>query len=225
MKPMRMIALAAAGTALFATALPSFALTLSSGTSSGNFSWSFNTPTNPVRVLDGTGSVSSSGWGTSQLTLVFTLNNGADVLGQGGDRLTSFGFGIDPNVSGVSFTDANDGGMIGAALGSIPSLAAIEVCAYGGNNCPGGSNGGIFAQTSDTFTLTLTAISGVWTTANLDPIGFKYQTGTGSYEFTTTTTTTTTTTSGDAPEPGSTLTMLGLGLLGLGFSRRFRKAT
>ena len=223
MNLIRRIALAAAGTALLTTALPSFALTLSSGTSSGSFSWSFFTPTTPTRELDGTGDVTSSGWGTNTLSLTFTLYNNASVTGTGGDRLTAFGFGIDPNASAVGFSDGNDGGMVDASLSSIPSLATIEVCAFGGNNCAGGANGGILAGANDTFTLILTAASGVWTTANLDPIGFKYQTGTGSYEFTTTTTTTTTT-SGDAPEPGSTLTMLGLGLLGLGFSRRFKKA-
>jgi hypothetical protein len=32
--------------------------------------------------------------------------------------LTGFGFGIDPNATGVAFSDAGDYGMIGAAMGS-----------------------------------------------------------------------------------------------------------
>ena len=38
---------------------------------------------------------------TSQLTLTITLNNTSDIGGQGGQRLSSFGFGIDPNATSV----------------------------------------------------------------------------------------------------------------------------
>jgi hypothetical protein len=208
------------------------ATTVSSGSNNPlAFSWSFATPTNPSRNLTGTGSMTISGFNSSSLTIVVTLNNTAPTLGQGGDRLTQFGFGIDPNATGISFSDPGDStGMVGAALNNIPSIATIEVCAYGGNNCSGGSNGGIFANGSDTFTITLT---GTWgSSVNIAPIGFKYQTGTGSNEFTTGSSTTTTTTSttgtpstsGGVPAPASTLTLLGLGLLGMGYARRMKSA-
>ncbi len=56
----------------------------------------------------------------------------------------------------------------------IPSLAKIEVCAFGGNNCAGGGNGGIYgAGGSDTFSILL---GGTWgTSVDIAPIGFKYQ--------------------------------------------------
>ena len=91
-------------------------------------------------------------------------------------RLTAWGFGIDPNATSVSFGDAQgaDGGMVNASLSAIPSLSLIEVCAFGGVNCPGGANGGILGGANDSFSLTLT---GTWgASVGLDPIGVKYQT-------------------------------------------------
>jgi hypothetical protein len=176
-----------------------------------NFSWSFDTGTS---LLTGFGSMTLSGFNTDTLSVAVTLNNTSQLGGQGGERLTSFGFGIDPNATSISFADAADGGLIGASMSSIPSLATIDVCAYGGNNCSGGGGGGIWAGLSDTFTLLL---GGTWgSSVNIEPIGFKYQTGAGSFEFTSSSSS-----SGALPEPASaSLVGLGLGLLGFGFARR-----
>jgi hypothetical protein len=170
--------------------------------------------------LDGTGTLSVSGFSSNSLTVTVTLNNDAPTPGQGGDRLTSFGFGIDPNATGISFNDAADGGMIAAVLNNIPSLNTIEACAYGGNNCSGGSNGGILAGASDTFQIIL---AGTWgTSVDIAPIGFKYQTGAGSFEFTASSTGAPPSgLSFGVPEPGtSALLLLGVGALSLAIKRR-----
>ncbi len=174
-----------------------------------NFTWSYNTGSS---LLTGYGSMTISGFNTSQLTVLTSLTNTSALGGHGGERLVSFGFGIDPNATGVSFSDAHDGGMIGAVRNtggntSIPSLhSVIEICAYGGPNCSGGGNGGIYgAGGSDSFTLLL---AGTWgSSVNIDPIGFKYQTGYGSFEFTTnSSSSSSTTTSSTSTSSSSTST-------------------
>jgi len=185
------------------------------------FNWSFNSA---AGVLSGTGSMTLSGFNSSSLTVAITLNNTSALSS---NRLTSFGFGIDPNATSISFSDpqGNDGGMTGATLDNIPSLNAIEVCAWGGQNCSGGANGGINGGASDSFSVIL---GGNWgNQVDIAPIGFKYQTGSGSFEFTTASSTTTTSTSGGnlVPEPlSATLVGLGLAIAGLTTARRRREA-
>lgn len=174
-----------------------------------SFTWSYSSV---AGNLTGNGSLNLSGFNTSQLTVAVTL---ANTSGTPSNRLTSFGFGIDPNATGVIFSDANDGGMINAVLDNIPSLATIEVCAYGGNNCSGGSNGGILGGANDTFSIVL---AGNWgNQVDITPIGFKYQTDSGSFEFTTPTISSGTGGQvggvGPIPEPG-VLALLSAGLLG-----------
>jgi len=204
-------ATAAATLGLFSTS--SHAVLIS--TSANNpyaFSWSYDTA---AGVLSGNGSLTVSGFQTgselsNSLLVSVSLTNSSPLAS---NRLTAFGFGIDPDATSVLFSDAQgaDGGMVGASMWAIPSLANVEVCAYGGNNCPGGANGGILGGGSDTFQLLL---SGRWgTSVNIDPIGFKYQTGLGSFEFTTDRPPT------SVPEP-ATLSLLGAGLLLVGFGRK-----
>jgi len=183
-----------------------------------SFSWSY---AGGGYNLKGVGTMTAIDLQADSLTLDISLtNNTVAPMGKNA-RLTAFGFGIDPNVTGVTFGDNSDGGMVNAVLDDIPSLKAIEVCAFGGVNCPGGSNGGIFANgASDTFSLTLTGdfANG----ATIDPVGYKYQTNYGSYEFSCT---------ADAagqcgggrtvPEPGS-LALLGIIAAAYGAVRRRR---
>lgn len=172
--------------------------------------------------LTGNGSLSLSGFNSSLLTVAVTL---ANTSGTSSNRLTAFGFGIDPNATGVTFSDASDGGMINASMSFIPSLATIEVCSYGGPNCQGGGNGGILGGASDTFSMLL---AGTWgNQVDIAPIGFKYQTGEGSFEFTTSSSSSGTSgqsSSGNntVPEPG-VLALLSVGLLGQALLLRQRR--
>lgn len=215
---LRTFGLTALTAALLTVGAASHAVTISASTNNPyNFSW--NQAGGTSGSLKGTGSLTISGFNSTQLSITVTLNNTSTVAS---DRLTSFGFGIDPNATGVNFSDANDGGMINAGLVSqlTGNLKAVEICSWGGPNCSGGGNGGINGGGSDTFTLLL---AGNWgASVNIDPIGFKYQTNVGSYEFTTSSGVTT---SGKTPEPHSTA-LVGMGLLalGLGFVRRRKQA-
>jgi hypothetical protein len=206
---------AAAASVMALLAAPSHAVLIDSS-NPYNFSWSYNTGTS---LLTGNGSLSITGFNSSLLSINVSLTNTSQIGGQGGERLTSFGFGIDPNATSVGFSDANDGGMKSAsfAMGALPAnVKNVEVCAFGGPNCAGGGNGGIYAGTTDVFTILL---GGTWgSSVNIDPIGVRYQTGYGSYTFKV----------GDppstsVPEP-TTLTLLGAGLLALGASRRRKRA-
>ena len=202
------------------------------------FNWSYSST---AGNLTGNGSLALSGFNTTTLIVDVILNN---TSGLSTNRLTSFGFGIDPNATSVTFSDPGDTtGMVGAALNNIPSLAAIEVCAYGGNNCSGGSNGGILGGLSDSFRLSLlnetitttgngnnrttTRTPNLWgNSVDISPIGFKYQTGSGSFEFTTSSsssgTSGQTSSGGNIPEPGI-LALLSAGLLGQALLIRQRR--
>lgn len=172
-------------------------------------------------TLTGSGSMSLSGFNTNSLTLSVKLTNDTVAGGSpsGKDaRLSQFGFGIDPNATGVTFSDAADKGIVGAALDTIPSLSLIEVCGYGGNNCSGGGNEGIYGNGgSDTFSIIL---AGTWgDSVNIAPLGYKYQTNNGSFEFYSSTSSTGGPPTGNVPEP-DTLALLGIGILGACLYRR-----
>jgi hypothetical protein len=223
MKMFNKFAVAATTAAIAAFSVPSNAITLTNG-GSYNFSWDV---TSGAGNLKGDGTISVvSGIGTNSLVLDVTLNN---LSALASIRLVSWGFSIDPNATGVAFSDSDSVGIKDAYLAGLPGQPglpsqSIEVCAFAGNNCAGGAGDGLFGiggtPTSDTFRLTL---AGTWATpVNLDPMAFKYQTAVGSYEFSSSSGIIT---SGGrpVPEPSSSLVLLGLGALGMAFVRR-RKA-
>lgn len=198
----------------------SFALVLSSGSATDTFSWSYDTGSS---VLSGNGSITASGFGTNTLSLFITLNNTSSIGGSGGERLVGFGFGIDPNATSVTFYDTADGGMRAASFVTTGALVSnvpgVEICAWGGSNCSGGSNGGIWAGRSDAFTVALGRSSdmGGWgSSVTIDPIGLRYQTGYGSFTFNTP--------GNSVPEPGPTALMT-LGLLGFWLRRRLARTS
>lgn len=208
-------------TAFVAATAPAHAVLIGADTNNPYaFSWSYNTGTS---LLTGYGSMTLSGFNSSQLAVNLSLTNTSTLGGIGGERLVGFAFGIDPNATGVGFSDTGDGGMVSAsfASGALPAnVAGVEICAYGGNNCSGGGNGGIYAGASDSFTVLL---SGTWgSSVNIDPIALRYQTGYGSFDFSAgSSSSSTSSSSSGVPEPGSgSLALFGLGLLALGFRQR-----
>jgi MYXO-CTERM domain-containing protein len=138
-------------------------------------------------VLSASGSVQvTSGFNSSSLVMEVILNNASTLNGipltsAANVRLTGWGFGVDPDATGVTFADAADLGLIDASLDNLPSLAGIEVCAWGGNNCSGGANGGIQAGSNDAFSLIL---AGHWENSiTFTPLGVRFQTPGNSYDF------------------------------------------
>jgi len=185
--------------------------------------------------LVATGTVTVSLLTSTEVDLTVTLNNDSTnannttISDPNNVRLAVWGFAITPDVTGVTFVDIADNGMIGAALGDIPSQKSIEVCAFG-QSCSSGANLGILAGASDTFGLNMTRDANAGTTISLDLLGVKWQTDKGSFEFScsdcgipeaSTSSSGGTGTSGQVPEPSSSaLALLGLAMLGATFWKR-----
>ena len=191
--------------------------------------------------LIASGSVTVSLLDATHLDLLVTLNNistnddGSAITAANASnvRLAVWGFAITPNVTGVTFVDSADNGMVGAALGSIPSQSAIEVCAFG-QNCSSGANLGILANGSDSFELDMTGAFTGFSSITLDLLGVKWQTNNGSFEFScadcgsssggnqsSSGDPTSSGGTGQVPEPrSSALVLLGLGLLAATFGWR-----
>lgn len=179
-------------------------------------------------VLSATGSVRvTSGFNSSSLVMEVILNNASTLNGIplasiANVRLTGWGFGVDPDATGVTFSDTADAGLIDASLDNLPSLAGIEVCAWGGNNCSGGANGGIQAGNNDAFALIL---AGPWgNSITFTPLGARFQTAGGSFDFSCPPFCAV----GGGPDPNAipepqTLALVGLGILALGAFGRSKR--
>lgn len=69
-------------------------------------------------------------------------------------RITSFGFNMDPNATGVTDTSTEYEAGINNQQ-PLPSFGKLDFCAFAGSNCAGGSNGGLTPGESDSFLVTL----------------------------------------------------------------------
>lgn len=173
--------------------------------------------------LSATGSIDITALSATSATVNLTLNNTSSGAVVPTDvRLTSFGFGLSPDATGVILVDDADAGIEGASLSHIPSLSQIEVCSFGGVNCNGGANGGIRAGGFDAFTLILSGNFSNLAELTFDPLGVKFQTGAGSFEFACSGADC----GGIAPAEGDpipeppTIALIGIGLLGFAGRRQ-----
>lgn len=182
-------------------------------------------------VLTATGTVMiTGGFNTSTLALHVILNNASTLNGDpftpsDGVILIGWGFGVDPNMTGVTFANGAGGGMIDATPESVPGLGGIEVCAWGGNGCTGNGTTGVLAGTGDSFDLFL---DGNWGRSVIfDPVGARFLTSAGIFSFQCTGSCSV----GNAafaaaavPEP-QTLALIGIALLAVGAVSRRRRAS
>lgn len=98
-------------------------------------------------------------------------------------RITAFGFNINPDMTISNFQNGN--AFIDYAVNTtFPSFSTIDMCIFGGNNCAGGSNGGLYAGSSDLVSFRLDFPESTVNVSSfiLNTFGAKWQTAWGSFE-------------------------------------------
>jgi hypothetical protein len=158
----------------------------------------------------------------NSVTLLITFTNQTTPPPGQNSGITSFGIGVSPNATGVTFSDAPDAGFTNAVKQNgqqnYPGgFKQIDVCVFTQGCSGGGQPTALAAGASDTFTL---VIAGAFTghTVTLTPFPIKFQTSAGSFEFAGTEGINPT------PEPGTVL-LLSSGLIGLGLTRWCKRTT
>ncbi|WP_265264601.1 cistern family PEP-CTERM protein [Spirulina subsalsa] len=168
-----------------------------------------------------------SAFTSSYMDLTISLTNTTILSTLTNANIMSFGFGVDPNATGVSFL--NQGGVFDdVRLNSTPNFTGgfknIDICVYAANNCSGGNvNQGLFAGATDTFSLRIFGDFSTGTTslggssATLSDFPIKFQTSADSYQLAG---------SGHVEEVPEPLTILGTGLalaFGAGLKKEYDK--
>lgn len=95
-------------------------------------------------------------------------------------RLTLFGFGLTPN--GTLSNDV-DGAVFQWDEDQIPDFTDVEICAFAGQNCAGGGNGGLAAGETMAGAMTAHISGNFGEGVTFAPIAAKIQTGVGSFEI------------------------------------------
>lgn len=172
---------------------------------------------------------------SSAVTMTVTIQNTTALInGLVNAGLASFGIGVTPNATAVSFNDPGDTtGFTNAEVASNPQqnypggFKNIDVCVFT-DGCNGGAQGAALAAGAlDTFTLTISGNFGTTPSVTLDPFPIKFQTNFGSFEFAGVETPGGSPPGGSpgaVPEPAS-MAIFGMGLAALGFGLRRRRDT
>jgi hypothetical protein len=121
----------------------------------------------------------------TQLLLDVVLTNTSPEISNGDPRITSFGLGINPNISGGSVSDIGGGtdvdALTGFSMSNFPGFQGVEFCAMSGNNCAGGGSGGLDSgnpDLTDAFRFTLNFTNpNLSNEVTLSQFALKYQGG------------------------------------------------
>jgi hypothetical protein len=122
---------------------------------------------------------------STQLLLDVVLTNTSPEISNGDPRITSFGLGINPNISGGSVSDIGGGtdvdALTGFSMSNFPGFQGVELCAVSGNNCAGGASGGLESgnpDLTDAFRFTLNFTNpNLSNELTLSQFALKYQGG------------------------------------------------